>query len=188
MIDSRAELSLHTLLYVVRAAANGDIKTPLKLGLRESQIHELLTLNSQELHDMATMSKATFLNIHFDPDALDIALQQNSLKSQRREKIGQLLAAGASFPVMSYLYGLTTEDIANYRKIMKLPKNEGRPPMPSDNEQARIWAIMKPVTSFDDDGITDLLLQAHRETGIKVSAVWQLLKQWWSTDEQVNNH
>lgn len=186
MIDSRAEFSLHTLLYVVRAAANGDIKTLLKLGLRESQIHELLTLNSQELHDMASMSKAHFLNISFDPDALDIALQQNVLKSKRREQIGQLLAAGASFPVMSYLYGLTTEDIANYRKIMKLAKNEGRPATPSEETQNRIWEIMKPVSSFDDEGITEALLQAHRETGIKVSAIWQLLKQWWGNQQQIN--
>lgn len=187
MIDSGAEFSLHTLLFVVRAATNGDIKTPLKLGLRESQIHELLTLNSQELHDMASMSKANFLNISFDPDALDIALRHNALKSRRREQIGQLLAAGASFPVMSYLYGLTTEDIANYRKIMNLAKNEGRPATPSEDEQARIWEIMKPISSFDDDCITELLLQAHRETGIKISAIWQLLKQWWGKQQPVNN-
>lgn len=187
MIDSKAEFSLHTLLYVVRVAANGDIKTALKLGLRESQVHELLTLNNQELHDMASMSKANFLNIAFDPDALDIALQHNALKSKRRELIGQLLVAGASFPVMSYLYGLTTEDMASYRKIMQLPKNEGRPAMPSEEAQTRIWEIMKPIIqSFDDEQVPGLLLLAHRDTGVKISAIWQLLKQWGNNQEQFN--
>ncbi len=62
-IDNKSEYALSTLMFVVRLAAEGDFRTPLKLGLSEQQIHELLTLNNQEIHEMASIAKANFLNI-----------------------------------------------------------------------------------------------------------------------------
>jgi hypothetical protein len=106
-MNNKSEYALLTLTYVVRLAAEGDFKTPKKLGISEKQIYELLTLNTQEIHDMAMMAKANLMTIKFDQEALDIALNINTVKSLRRKEIFQMLGAGASYPVMNHLYGLT---------------------------------------------------------------------------------
>lgn len=176
--------ALQTLLHVVRSAAAGNIKLPLKMGVKESQINELLTLNTQELHDIASMSQANFLRIEFDADALDVALRINADNSKRRQEIIQMLQAGASYPVMKHLYGLTTEDMANYKKIIGLSRNEGRPANASESEQEQIWRTMKQAGSLDSDQLPELLLQAHRETGVKINTIWLLLKEWWGQYDQ----
>lgn len=179
MMNNKSGYALHTLLYVVRLAAEGDIKTPMKLGLAEQQIHELLTLNSQELHDMAAMSQANFMQIQFDSEALNVALNINSAKSRRRQEIIDMLLAGASHPVMKHLYGLTTEDMVHYKKMLNLPKNEGRPSHATDSEQATLWELMKPAGQLDSPILAKMLLNAHHSTGVKINTIWGLLKEWW---------
>ena len=185
MLDNKSGYALHTLLYVVRMAADGDFKTPMKLGINEKQIHELLTLNTQEIHDMASMSQANFMSIHFDPDALEVALNLNAVKSQRRQQIINMLIAGASYPVMKYLYGLTTEDMANFKKIMRLPKNEGRPVNATETEEMQIWELMKPAGNLDSENLPELLLKTHQETGVKINTIWILLKEWWGGEQKI---
>jgi len=181
-INNQSEYALSTLMFVVRLAAEGDFRTPLKLGLTEKQIHELLTLNNQEIHDMATIAKANFMTIQFDQEALNVALNINAVKSLRRKEIYKMLTAGASYPVMHHLYGLTTENMANYKKIMSLPKNEGRPTSATEKQEHELWELMKPAGGLDSDQLATLLLNAHQKTSIKINTIWVLLKEWWGDE------
>ena len=184
-MDNRSEYALSTLMFVVRLAAEGDFRTPLKLGLSEQQIHELLTLNNQEIHDMANLAKANFMTIQFDQEALNVALNINAVKSSRRKEIFQMLDAGASYPVMHHLYGLTTQNMANYKKIMNLPKNEGRPSSASESEEHELWELMKSAGGLDSEELAPLLLNAHQKTDVKINTIWLLLKQWWGSEQAV---
>ena len=185
-IDNKSEYALSTLMFVVRLAAEGDFRTPLKLGLSEQQIHQLLALNNQEIHDMATLAKANFMTIQFDQEALNVALHINAVKSLRRKEIVQMLNAGASYPVMHHLYGLTTENMANFKKMMNLPKNEGRPLNATETEEHELWELMKPAGGLGSEDLAKLLLNAHQETQVKISTIWVLLKEWWG-DEQTKS-
>lgn len=182
-IDNKAEYALSTLMFVVRLAAEGDFRTPLKLGLSEQQIHQLLALNNQEIHDMATLAKANFMTIQFDQEALNVALHINAAKSSRRNEIVQMLNAGASYPVMHHLYGLTSENMASFKKMMNLPKNEGRPVNATEAEEHELWELMKPAGGLDSQELPQLLLNAHQKTQVKINTIWGLLKEWWG-DEQ----
>jgi len=181
--------ALQTLLHVVRLAAEGDIKTAIKLGIRESQIAELLTLSSQELHDMSSMTHSPFIQISFDADILETALRINERHSERRQEILDLVKYGASFPMMNYLYGLTKEEISNYRKIVSNPqKTQGRPVKPTDEEQAILWEKMKPIQSLDDPRLPKCIIKAHQDTEIPVNSIWCVLKEWWEQrDDQKDN-
>ncbi len=185
-IDNKSEYALSTLMFVVRQAAEGDFRTPLKLGLSEQQIHQLLALNNQEIHDMATLAKANFMTIQFDQEALNVALHINAVKSLRRKEIVKMLNAGASYPVMHHLYGLTTENMANFKKMMNLPKNEGRPLNATETEEHELWELMKPAGGLDSEDLAKLLLNAHQKTQVKINTIWVLLKEWWG-DEQTQS-
>lgn len=181
-LDNKSEYALSTLMFVIRLAAEGDFRTPLKLGLNEKQIYELLTLTNQEIHDMAMMAKANFMTIKFDQEALNVALRINAVKSLRRKEIFQMLDAGASYPVMHHLYGLTSENMANFKKIMNLPKNEGRPINATESEAHELWDLMKPAGGLDSDELAKLLLNAHQKTRVKINTIWVLLKEWWGDE------
>ena len=179
-MDTKAELALNALMYVVKQAAIGNIKVPLALGLTEWQANELLTLNNQELHKMAIMANLNILNIEFDREALDIALKINDQKSTRRKEIFEMLEAGASYPVMNSLYGLTTANIGSYRKMVNLPMKEsigGRPHLGTQAQQDDVWEAMKSAKGFNDPGLAKALLNAHKKTGLKISSIWAILKE-----------
>jgi len=185
-METKSGYTLHTLLHVVRRAAEGDIRIAMKLGIREHQIAELLTLSSQELHDMAAMTHNQFISISFDADALETALRINKKKSLRRQEIIRMILAGASHRVMKYLYGLTTEDMANYKKLAGMKDTDGRPKNATEEQQAQIWEIMKSIKSFDDPKLPGYLLRANEATGVKVNSIWILLKEWWGRSGQSN--
>ena len=182
----KSGFALQTLLHVVRLAAKGDIKTALNLGIKEHQINELLTLSSQELHDMANMSHSPFIKIEFDSDLLETALRINERHSQRRQEILNLIRSGASYPIMKHLYGMTNEEMSNFKKITNSHQH-GRPVKPDDEMQEQLWHLMQPINSLDDPRLPGRLIDAHSETGVKVSSIWILLKEWWLPDDNPSN-
>ncbi|WP_125218639.1 DUF2857 domain-containing protein [Methylomicrobium sp. wino1] len=178
-MNLQAELALHTLMCVSRMAAEGDYETPHRLGLRNDQIEKILALSAQEIHEMAATTKAAYMQIRFDSDALDAAMMLCGRRIRQRELILQLLTAGASLPVMRALFGLTSTDTAGYRKYLNLPKADGRPSIPSEDEQARIWEHWR-ETEQASLSIAERLLYVHQQTQIKISAIWPLIQEWFA--------
>jgi hypothetical protein len=188
--DTKAELALHALMYVVKQTAIDNIKVPLSLGLTEWQANELLTLNNQELHEMAILANLNILKVEFDQEALDIALKINDKKSLRRQEIFRMLKAGASYCVMNALYGLTRANIGSYRKMVNLSVEEskgGRPSNPTEQEENELWELMKPAQDFNDPNLSKLLLNANEKTGVKISTIWVMLNKFWEEEERERN-
>ncbi len=182
--DVEPEYALHTLLHIIKLASKGDYKTILKLGLTEDDINQLLTLNMIELHDLATISKANFVKVGFDSIALNVALNINESKSKRRQQIKEMLKAGASHPVMSHFYGLTPEDISNFKKMLHIPSGEGRPSLPSESNEKIIWEIVKPADQIDNEMLPEFLLTAHKKTKVPISSIWPLLNKWFENNKK----
>jgi len=177
-IDS--DYIFQSLLYLIKIIANGEIKNAMEFGIKENQLTELLTLNSQELHDIANITNVNLIsNIEFNPDVLDIALVINRDKSKRRKKTLQLLKAGASYPLLHHLYGLSIEDTANYRKLLNVGNSKkGRPRGISDNDKDELYKLFDSIDSLNDPSLPDLILAASEETEIQADSIWILLKEW----------
>ena len=178
-MNYQAEFALHTLMFVSRMAAEGDYETPHRLGLRNDQVEKILALSAHEIHEIASTSKAGYMRITFDSEALDTAMMICGRRIRQRELIVQMLNAGASFPVMRALFGLTSADTAGFRKYLNLPKADGRPSIPSEAEQARIWELWKD-TEQEPLSIAERLLYIHQQTEVKISAIWPLIQEWFA--------
>jgi len=74
--------------------------------------------------------------------------------------------------------------MANYKKIMNLPKNEGRPSNATESEQHELWELMKQAGSLDSEELAELLLNAHQKTSVKINTIWGLLKEWWGDEQE----
>ncbi len=173
-----ADYAFYTLLYVSRLVSEGDYETPYKMGISNEQMVKISDLSTQDIHILSDLTQAKFLSVTFDNQALDKALKIIKVKKQHQIKIYELLREGASYPVMKYLYGLTTSDMANCKKFLNLPKGEGRPLSPSELEQTVLWDYITPKDLIQTDELADKLLYASRETHIKINAIWVLLNQW----------
>jgi Protein of unknown function (DUF2857) len=173
-----AEYTLQTLLYVSRMAAQGELGAISRLGIRYDQAEKITAMSTQDIHEMALTVRSPFMQIAFDPDALDSAFTVLAMRIKQRSEIVQLLQAGASFPVMKHLYGLNTADVSTYRKVLNLPKANGRPTIPDESKQQEIWDSWK-QNDNPQLSLTERLLNIHRETGVKINVLWALMQEWF---------
>lgn len=186
-MEYHADYALHTLLYLTRMASHGDYETPRQLGVKQQQMERILALNTQELHDMARMSRTPLMSITFDTDALDAVLEACGKHVQQRDLMFRLIDAGASHPVMNALFGLTRSDMTDYRKYRNITDGNGRPAIPSDEEKNTIWHVWKQQLHDNQNlGLAEQLLAIYQQTGVKISAIWPLVMEWMALEKQHN--
>ena len=178
-MSSASDYAFQTLLYVSRLVSEGDFKTAECMGLSNEQMSTIGDLSTQDIHVLSDLTQAKFLSVQFDQKALDKALVIIGDKKRHQHKIYELLKKGASYPVMKYLYGLTTSDMANYKKFLNLPKSEGRPSLPSEDKQHNLW---KHITHVDihikTEELADKLLHASKATNLQINVIWLVLNKW----------
>lgn len=178
-MSCESDFAFQTLLYVSRLVSKGDFKVAECLGLSNEQMSKISELTSHDIHVLSGLTQAKFLSIQFDKKALDKALLIIRDKNRNKMKIYELLKQGASYPVMKHLYGLTTADMATYKKFLNLPRREGRPSVPTDGEQSLLW---KHITHNDihikPEELADKLLHASRTTNMQISVIWMTLHKW----------
>jgi hypothetical protein len=158
--------------------SQGDYETPKKLGISHEQISIIKKLTTQDIHRLSSLTHANILSIEFDKSALSIALNIIADRNIRQEEIYEMLKEGASYPVMKYIYGITTSDMAACRKVLNLTKCEGRPSMPSEEMQSTLWRYITPSDIDETDKLAEKLLFASKQTSLKINVIWILLKQW----------
>ena len=176
-MSNASDYAFQTLLYVSRLVSESDFKSAERMGLNNEQMSKIGDLSSQDIHVLSGLTQAKILSVQFDKKALDKALEIIGNKKRHQRKIYELLRQGASYPVMKYLYGLTTSDMANYKKFLNLPRSDGRPSVPSEDKQNMLW---KHITHVDinADELADKLLHASRVTNIRINVIWLVLNKW----------
>ena len=177
-MNFESEYAFQTLMYVSRMVSEGDYKTPEKMGISFEQMGVISDLTTQDIHILSALTQANFLSVEFDHKALDVALTIIVDRNIRQKEIYELLKEGASYPVMKYIYGITTSDMAACRKVLNLPKCEGRPSLPSEEEQNELWEYINPEDIKQSDTLANKLLSVSKETGIKINVIWATLNQW----------
>jgi hypothetical protein len=93
-----------------------------------------------------------------------------------RQLIQQLLKAGASYPVLNDLYGLTSADVATLRKQFQIPHIQGRPLSLSDEQQDQVYRLWQ---ASHRPTIAEQLLHLHQHTIIPIRSLWPYLNEWF---------
>ena len=178
-MSNASNYAFQTLLYVSRLVSEGDFKAAECMGLSNEQMSTIGDLSTQDIHILSDLTQAKFLSVQFDQKVLDKALVIIGDKKRHKHKIYELLKQGASYPVMKYLYGLTTSDMANYKKFLNLPRSDGRPSVPSEDEQNMLWRHITHVDIHNKtEELADKLLQASRATNLQINVIWLVLNKW----------
>lgn len=171
---AHADYTLQTLLYISRLAAQEDYSNALSFGLRSDQISIIGSMNIQQLHDLVQSIQKEIIQISISPESLDTALRISTSRSEQRSVILTMIKGGASCRMMHELFGLNNTDHAEFRKWVGL-SNQGRPEMPSETMQDRIWESW---TAHSELEIKQRLITVHEDTDIDLSSIWILIESW----------
>jgi hypothetical protein len=172
-----SEFTLNLLILITRMAAQGDYPAMRQLGIRYDQVDKLQSLSTQEIQQMAMVSKARFVSIQVDPDALDTAIALGHKRVAQHNLIIAMLKAGASKTMMTQLFGMTSTQTTDLRRFIALPKSDGRPAIPNEQQQASLWQAWQQLC-HDEIDITGQLLDLHEKTGLRINAIWPLMQAW----------
>jgi len=175
MTRHHAEFRYQVIRYLVTLVSNGDLEHLQQLGINPNHHAALSLLNCGDLERI----------VHNMPDAL-FQLTINTQQLERlicccqhhqsdRQLIQQLLKAGASYPVLNRLYGLTSSDVATLRKQLQITDNQGRPTSLSDEQQDQVYRLWQ-ATHYPT--IAEHLLHLHQHTAIPIRSLWPYLNDW----------
>jgi hypothetical protein len=175
MINPEHHLNTLVLMYAGQLAASENYMKLLGLGFRRDQIEKLQNLNFGDVTDMATVLNGTVVEARVDPVAVDLLFEILSRRRREREKINDLIRAGASQRLMEDLFGMDAHLFAEYRTALGLKGMAvGRCPDPDEATTATVWSLWQSTEDLGDEGAR--LLRVHDRTGLPVRLIERVIR------------
>lgn len=160
----------HMLLMAVRAL---DQSQPRSIGLTSPEISRLWSLKPAQLRWIAG-SRAHFVDVHIDPDRLRALLDQIERSHEEEALQADLLRARAPSALMQSLYGWTTADFAERRRLLGLRWTGRAPAFPSEqlaNQAESRWLQLERARH----PLSQRYLQLARELELGIDTIWQMV-------------
>ncbi|HFD11590.1 MAG TPA: DUF2857 family protein [Crenotrichaceae bacterium] len=176
MTHHHTEFRYQLIRYLVTLVSNGDLERLQQLGLDASHHAALGQLNCGDVERIVHNLPDSLFQLTINTQQLERFIYCCQHHQSDRLLIQQLLKAGASYPVLNRLYGLTSSDVAILRQQLGIPHNQGRPASLSDAQQDqvyRLWQVSQQPT------IADQLLHLHQHTAIPIRSLWPYLNEWF---------
>lgn len=172
---THTELTFQILRHVVEVLSEGDVRSALLLGFRVSQIAQLERLTLRDMHRLSR-APTNFLSITVDPTRFDRLLIHVERSKQREDLQDELIRLRAPAAMMRAYFGMTNADYAARRRLLGLTGTGiGRPSLPSNADQERIWKCWQDHARLP---LEERYLEVGRTTGVPLKDVWGLIRSW----------
>lgn len=172
---SDVQLNVMSLIYASQLAVSGQVANLKKLGISPEQALRLSTLNGGDIHDIATHMHRPVVAACFDPEALDEAFDMVDRHRLDQDIDMRLIEAGASYPIMQKLTGMSTRLFLGYRQQLGLVgESNGRPTQPDQCTTNAVWGAW--LGTDDMPKPAERLLKVHDITGVSVRDIWQIIQ------------
>ena len=176
MTHPHAEFRYQVIRYLVALVANGDLEHLQQLGLNSNHHTALSQLNCGDLERIVQNMPDALFQLTINTQQLERLICCCQHNQSDRQFIQQLLQAGASYPVLNRLYGLTSSDVATLRKQLQLRLSQGRPTSLSDDQQDQVYRLWQ---ASHHPNISQRLLHLHQHTAIPIRSLWPYLNEWF---------
>jgi hypothetical protein len=175
MMNPEFQLNILVLMYAGQLAAAENYTKLLGLGFRRDQIAKLQNLHFMDITDLATVASGTVIETRVDPEAVDLLLEIMSRRRREREKIDDLIRAGASQRLMEDLFGIDPHLFSQYRNKLGIKGMiKGRCPEPDDDTTATVWRLWQSTEELGDEGTRFLIV--HQHTGLSVRLIERVVR------------
>jgi hypothetical protein len=176
MTHHHTEFRYQVVRYLVTLVANGDLEYLQQLGLNPNHHAALNQLNCGDLERIVHTMPDSLFQLTINTQQLERLICCCQHHQSDRQLIQQLLNAGASYPVLNDLYGLTSADVATLRKQFQIPQIQGRPISLSDEQQDQVYRLWQ---ASNHSTIAEQLLHVHQHTAIAIRSLWPYLNDWF---------
>jgi hypothetical protein len=171
MTTMNPEFQLNTLvlIYAGQLAAAENYTKLLGLGFRRDQIVKLQKLLFMDVTDLATVASGTVVEARVDPEALDLLLEIVNRRRREREKIDDLIRAGATQRLMEDLFGMDANLFSQHRDKLGIKGvGVGRCPDPDEETSARVWTLWQSTADLGDEGTRFLIVHEHTDLSVRL--------------------
>lgn len=160
---------------------NGQLRRAKAMGFDDE---DLEALKHPALVSLLINSSVTWCSVRVNSDVLNYLLNQVKNVAEEIEEVDRLLRLGASTELISKFFGLTHQEIALRRSVIRLPKRKGRYPVLTEEQDTDLWhhwsARVKAQKIDLDDDTAMLALSADlaESTTLPLSVVWSSVRGW----------
>ena len=173
-MSMHGDLSFHVLRYALERVHEGDLSAALDLGFTIEEIRSMEGLTLKALAHLSRLS-ARFLRIEVDHQTYQAMLNRVSEAIESESLQDALLRAGAPRVLMSELFGWSALQCAQRRRVLAIVGTPGRPPLASEEEEARVWRLWSQHRSMP---LAERYLKTAAAAEVTVATVYSLVRSW----------
>lgn len=175
-MGTRTEQYLDVVFYLCRLATESythNVGGEKVLDFTEQEVETLRKLTVDDARRLASQLGRHFLSsIKIDHEKLGRVLARLEAIKEEEWIQNELVRLGAPSGMMAELFGMNGHEYAERRKSLKLTR-VGRPSVPSEVEQTRIYETYKRYAGLDEPL---KWLKVAQELNLNLTTVWPLVK------------
>jgi hypothetical protein len=171
-INIQQEFKVQLMMFLSRIIHHHE-QTPMIVFEQEEPIDRIGALSIGELQEIATFLPDHAITININIPSLAQSIQQQQTISLERKLVQDLLLAGASYPVMNALFGMTSKDVTLLRQQLHIQVN-GRPSALSDAQTITINQLWNQLNT--ELSSAEKLLSLHARTLLPINMLWDAIK------------
>ncbi|AIK12775.1 conserved hypothetical protein [Pectobacterium atrosepticum SCRI1043] len=181
-IANASQSANNLLTQLVMDLKSGYIRRCESLGLKQEEMQLLQSLTIEDLHYISNSSVSVLqFNIHHENF---YRLVQHARREQMRtQRIDRALSLGGSIELMQHMFGLSSLEVANRRRIAGIDVRPGRGVVLSEEESTTLWQRwqLATVENVDSGEGLDVMMLAAEQMDVSLTAVWHAVRSWSQT-------
>ncbi|ATZ93004.1 MULTISPECIES: DUF2857 domain-containing protein [Dickeya] len=174
-----AQAANNLLTQLVMDLKSGYIRRCESLGLKQEEMQLLLSLTIEDLHYLSN-SPVSVLQFQIHHENFVRLIQHARREQLRSQRIDRALSLGGSIELMQHMFGLSSVEVANRRRIAGIDVRPGRGVVLSEQESEELWERWQKAAVSDIDSAEglDVMMLAAEQMDVSLTAVWHAVKGW----------
>ncbi len=170
------------LTQLVMDLKSGYIRRCESLGLKQEEMQLLQSLTIEDLHYISN-SSVSVLQFSLHHENFYRLVQHARREQMRVQRIDRALSLGGSIELMQHMFGLSSLEVANRRRIAGIDVRPGRGVVLSEEESAALWQRwqLATVENVDSGEGLDVMMLAAEQMDVSLTAVWHAVRSWSQT-------
>lgn len=181
-IANASQTANNLLTQLAMDLKSGYIRRCESLGLKPEEMQLLQSLTLEELHYISNSSVSVLqFNIHHEN--FYRLVQHARREQQRMQRVDRALLLGGSIELMQNMFGFSSLEVANRRRIAGIEVRAGRGVVLSEEESTALWARWQQaeVDNVDSGEALDVMMLAAEQMDVSLTAVWHTVRSWSQT-------
>lgn len=181
-IANASQTANNLLTQLAMDLKSGYIRRCESLGLKQEEMQLLQSLTLEELHYISNSSVSVLqFNIHHEN--FYRLVQHARREQQRMQRVDRALLLGGSIELMQHMFGFSSLEVANRRRIAGIEVRAGRGVVLSEEESTTLWTRWQQadVDNVDSGEALDVMMLAAEQMDVSLTAVWHTVRSWNQT-------